>query len=256
MKIPHISVSRKGVWTTCQQQYKYHYHLQLPSPEPEPFYFVYGTLIHKIAEEYVINKGEKLLKEIANDVLKGVIPMDVDKNGNSIFAPKLPKEYSKRMPGHLKAIQNLSDQIGLDGETEWKFEYDLDPPNGKRIKGFIDRLIRKNDKFWIIDYKTTKKGRWRKKTVVNDLQLRCYSRVVQKQFDVPAENIKAALYYVEGGELVSAKYSNQSLLDAEQELLSTFKEIENTPPDQAWGNVTDNCNRCDYRKICPFLRIT
>jgi RecB family exonuclease len=258
MNISHISVSRKQLFDECPQKYKYQYHLKLEHEEPEPYYFIYGTLIHKIAEEYVKGRGKLTLESITSSVLNGDIPVEEDKAGNPVYAPKLELEYKKRLPEHLRAIKKLSDQIGLDGHTEYKFKYDLDPPNGKFVVGVIDRLIQRGDHFFIIDYKTTKKGMWRKdsRSILTDLQLRCYSRVVQKEFKVPAENIKAALYYVEGGNLIGAKFSHQALVDAENELLSAHKQIEAMPPEAAWGNVGRTCRFCAFRRRCPFYSLT
>lgn len=256
MELNNISVSRRDVWTECQAKYRYQYILKSEGLPPE-FYLTYGNVIHTIAEQYVANKGQRTLTEVTEDVIKGNIPIGEDKNGKKILAPKkIPPDYLKRMPEHLRSIQKITEQIGTEGWTEYSFEYDLDPPHNRRIKGVLDRLICKGGKYWIIDYKTSKKGFWRKKNVTNDLQLRCYARVVQKEFNVPAEDIKAALYYLEGSELVAAKFSNQSLIEAEQELLSVYKQIENTNPDAVWGNVGSHCGRCSYRKICTFYKMT
>ena len=124
--------------------------------------------------------------------------------------------------------------------------------------GFIDRLIIKEDKAWIIDYKTTKQGWWRKneKTIVDDLQLKCYAAVVRKKFNIPAPNIQTALFYLEGGQLIGARFSEESLDQAEKELLQTYLDIENSNPDQVWGRVGEHCKRCDFCKICPFYSLT
>lgn len=256
MNISGISVSRRDVWRTCTQQYKYKYHLKLEPEDPEPIHFAYGSILHKIAEVYVANRGDKSLNEITESVMNGEMPIKENKNGTKILAPKLPAAYVKSLPSHLKSIQSLCDQIGTDGETEYSFKYDLDPPYQKYITGVIDRVIIKDNKCWIIDYKTTKKGMWQKKNVREDLQLRCYSRVVQKEFNIPAENISAALYYLDGGKIVAAKFSSKSLIDAELELLDVYRQIEDMPPENAWGNVGDHCGKCDYKKICPFYRIS
>jgi CRISPR/Cas system-associated exonuclease Cas4 (RecB family) len=249
MNITHISVSRYSVWDLCQQQYKYKYHLKMEAKDEEPFYFVYGTIIHKIAQEYVSARGERLISEVANDVLTGVIEYEEGKK-----APKLPPEYKKKLPEHLNAIKRLTEKTGYEGELEYHFRYDLDPPNGRHVIGFIDRLIRQGDKFWILDYKTTKQGWWRKgpSDIVNDLQLRCYARVVQRNFGAKAENIKAALYYLEGQELVGACFTEESLEQAEQELLQAYIQIQQTKPEHAKGNVGPHCKRCDYNNICPW----
>lgn len=258
MNIEHISVSRKTTWDSCQQMYKYKYHLRLESNEPTPFHFTYGKIVHFIAEKYIEERGKRTLNEVAGEVLQKKVPYEEDKDGNPVFAETLPPDYRNRLPGHLRAIEQLTSKIGLDGFLEYEFKYDLDPPNGKYVTGFIDRLIQKEDQWFIIDYKTTKRGGWRKNssTIVHDLQLRCYARVVQREFNVPAKNIHAALYYLEGANLVAATFSDESLLAAEKELLEAYNQIKNMPPEAAWGNVNEQCRRCDYRKICPFYSIT
>lgn len=256
MDISNISVSRHDVWKQCTALYRYKYHLKLKSTEPEPFYFKYGRMVHRIAEEFILNRGSLPLQEISSAMVNGTQPIELNEQGVPSFAPKFPAEYMRRLPKHLEAIQRLTDSIGFDGETEYEFNYDLDPPNERFMKGVIDRFIRKNDHFWIIDYKTSKPGRWMKKRVDNDLQLQCYARVIQKTFDVPAKNIRAGLYYVETSKSVGAIFSDKTLIQAEEHMLETYKEIENMPPENAWGNVGDHCARCDYRKQCPFYRIS
>ena len=122
MDINHISVSRKKCFDTCTQQYKYRYHLKLPRPGEEPIYFVYGTIVHKISELYVENRGETPIGEIAKDLLRGKIELE-----EGVKCPALPDEYSKKLQKHLRAVQNLTDRIGTDGIVEWEFRYDLDP---------------------------------------------------------------------------------------------------------------------------------
>ena len=253
MKIDHLSVSRVGVWRLCHQQYKYKYHEKLPSLEEDPIYFTYGSIIHKIAEKYIENKGEILISVIAEDVLEGRIELDDGKKN-----VKLPQEYKNKIVDHIRAIKKISDKLGYDGYTEWPFEFDLDPPNKKMVVGYIDRLVQKGDKFWILDYKTTKKGPWRKsqKDITTDLQLRTYARVVQKEFDAKPENIKTALYYMDGAELVGASFSEQSLDKVEEELLKCYIEIEKTNANGVLGTVGQHCSRCDYRKVCPFYSLT
>ena len=255
MDINHISVSRKKCFDLCQQQYKYRYHLKIPAPGPEPFYFVYGTIIHKIAELYVHEKASRPIDNVALDILKGKIPLDDNK-----LCPPLEEEYKKKLQKHLRAIKNLTARIGVEGLVEHEFRYDLDPPNGRHVTGFIDRLILKGDgdnkKAFIIDYKTTKKGKFRvnSQTVLDDLQLRCYARVVQREFKIPAVNIKAALYYLDGENLIAAQYNDESLERVEKELKNGYVSIEKANPDNVWGNVGWHCKHCDYASICHFVK--
>ena len=154
MNINHMSVSRKKLFDQCACAYKFRYELKIPRPGDEPYYFTYGTLIHKTAEIYVKNHGKTPIGEIANDIVRGKIELEEGKK-----CPPIPSDYAKKLQKHLRALQKLTDRIGVDGNVEFAFDYDLDPPNKRTVVGFIDRLIIKGDKAFIIDYKTTKKGK-------------------------------------------------------------------------------------------------
>ena len=86
------------------------------------------------------------------------------------------------------------------------------------------------------------------------MQLMTYARVVQKQFGAKAENIRTALYYLEGAELISTKFIQKDLDGVESELLRMYKLIESIPADEAWGHTGNWCRRCDYKTLCPFIR--
>jgi CRISPR/Cas system-associated exonuclease Cas4 (RecB family) len=252
MDIEHISVSRKGCWDECKQKYKYRYHLKTQVDTPTPVYFTYGKIVHRVAEIYVGEGGKRPINEVADDLLAGKVLLERDE-----VSPPLPKEYRKKFPKHLQNIADLTQKIGFDGELEYKFRYDLDPPNNKIITGFIDRLIIRGDKFFILDYKTTKKGGWRKNkyTIRGDLQLRAYARVIQKLFGAKAENIKAALHYVDGGDVIATAFNDKMLMEAENILLAAYNQITESDPDKVYGRTGDHCRRCDYVKICPFFNM-
>ncbi len=255
MNIEHISVSRKGVWEECQFRYKYRYHDKIPPPGETPFYFTYGKIIHKIAETFTGHQGHRPMTEICNDLFAG------EELEPGLICPhpaNWPGAYRKRMPGMLRALERLAEKMGLENEqhTEYEFYFDLDPPNKKHVKGFVDWLVIKKGIYHIIDYKTTKKGKWREtqQTVGHNLQLRAYARVIQKDFDIDASKIKSALYYLEGANLLGAKFTNESLELAEKQLLEAYRQIEATPPERAAARVGEHCKRCDYREPCPFYK--
>lgn len=248
MNIEHISVSRKLYFDTCPQAYKYKYHLGIKPDIPEPFHFTYGKMVHKVAEEYVSRSGQTTIENLLKEVFEGSILVD-----NKPF-PKLPLDYQFRLPNHIRSLKKLIDSVGHEGITEYEFNYDLDPPNGKIIKGFIDRIIIKNDKCFIIDYKTTKTGPWRKdlSTITADLQLKCYAKIVQKKLSFKPQDIRAALYYLEDGQMVGVKFSAEDLDQAEKIMLDSYNRIFKADPDKVLGIVGEHCKRCDYRGICPF----
>lgn len=257
MKINHLSVSRKQLWNDCQAKYKYKYHLELPVVGELAQPLVYGSIIHKIAEEYTLKKGKKLLSEVATGVLTGKIPL-TDRNGQVTKMPKLNAEYQRKLPIHLRVLQHFIDKIGFEGHIEYPFDYDLDPPNKRNVVGYIDRILIKDDKYWVIDYKTTKESPWRKKSrhLLDDDQLRLYARIIQKNFGAKAEDIKAGLFYLDGAELAGVTFSQESLDTIEKDFLKTYMDIESTTPEELYPRVSDQCRRCDYKGVCTYYSLT
>ena len=252
MNIEHISVSRLQCYELCQFQYKAKYHLKLVSDVPTPFYFTFGKLVHTIIDHHTQAKGEKSISRVKSEVLSGQIDLEP-----GVKAPHLDNEHHKNLTRHLNNYMRLADKIGYDGETEWPFHYDLDPPHQRRIKGFIDRLIIKNGSACIIDYKTTKPSRWRKDhtTITKDLQLAVYAYVVMNEFGIPAKNIKTALYYLDDAKICGARFSEKTLMAVPGKLVEAYKEIQTLDPDHAKGHVGEHCRRCDWRKHCPFYSL-
>lgn len=255
MKINHISISRESTWLECEQRYKYKYHLDM-RPEEEAPHFFYGKIVHKIIESYTLGRGLIDINDITNSVLSGDIKLEDNSPAGRL---NLPFQYRTKLPKHLAAFMKLTNQIGVEGEVEWDFNFDLDPPNKRCYVGFIDRILRRGenkDKIFIIDYKTTKAGMWRKtrQNVSKDLQLQSYARVIQREWGIPAENIKAALYYLDDPcELISTGFTQETLDAVEKRLLQAYKDIENKHEDKARGSTGEHCFRCDYQEICPFF---
>lgn len=253
MNIDHISISRKQTWEECQQKYKYRYHLKLNPTLPTPFYFTFGKIVHKIAEEHSRCKGERTLTEVKHDVLNGKIELEPGQK-----CPRLENIDSIRLSQHLNNYLRLATKVGYEGYIEYPFKYDLDPPHKKEVVGLIDRLIVKNNKAVILDYKTTKPSKWRKdnKTITSDLQLACYCWVVMKEFGIPASNISASLYYLEDAKLVPVRFCEETLLSVPKILLEAYNEIQQYNPDAVFGSVTPRCKDCQYKNVCPFYSLT
>ena len=89
-------------------------------------------------------------------------------------------------------------------------------------------------------------------TVKQDLQLKCYSRAIQKKFDIEPKNIKAVLQYVDDNEIIGASFTKKSLENAEKLLKDAYLAIERKNPEEVWGKTGEHCQRCDYSSICPF----
>lgn len=253
MKIEHISISRETLYSECPAKYKFKYHLGIIPDGPTPFYFTFGKLVHRIIEEHTKSRGEKSISRIKSEILSGQIEFE---KGSK--APPLDNDSHTRLALHLRNYTRLADKIGYDGEVEWFFSHDLEPPNKKNVVGVIDRLIIKDGKAFIIDYKTTKPSRWRKDhtNITKDLQLACYCYIVNKTFGIEPKNIKSSLYYLEDAKLVPVTFSEKTLSSIPAKLLEVYDTIKSSDPDKIKGNVGDHCRRCEYRKMCPFWSLT
>lgn len=254
MNIEHISVSRKKCYDTCELEYKYRYHLKIKVDKPEPEHFLYGTFIHRVAEEYTKCRGKTSIQEIAKQILTGKILLEQE--GDHERLQKLSTSYKQKMGLHLKRLAKIISVLGYDGYVEYRFQYDLEPPNKKLVLGFIDRLIIKDNKALIVDYKTTKPGKWmlNKQNIGSDLQLSIYCGVVHREFGIPYQNIHAGLYYLETGKLVGCNFSEKNIKEAEKSLLETYDKIAKQDPDTAKGRYGFHCKYCDYNHICPVYR--
>jgi len=250
MHIEHISISREQTWNECQAKYRFRYHLKVIPEGPVPIYLTFGKIVHKVIEEHSRNKGEIPLAKITKEILAGNIELEP-----GLKAPKLEPEYKNKLVKHLEHYSRLVEKIGYDGEIEWKFKIDMDG-KGRCMTGFIDRIIRKDDSFFLLDWKTTKPSFWRKdsRTITKDLQLQCYCYVVWKEFNVSPKNIQAALMFLDDNKLVPVRFSEKTLQSVPERLLKVYKEIENMPPDHVYGNVGAHCSRCDYAKQCVFYK--
>ena len=251
MLINHLSVSRSQCFELCQQQYKYRYHLKIVPDKPEQVYFVYGKLIHKAAEIYVETKGAQPIVEIGKKLISGIEKFD---GSNNLHL--LTNEYRSKFWKHLKVVEKITEKVGFDGLIEYKVEYDLNAPNNKILLGFIDRLILKNDRAIILDYKTSKDNSWRKtqETIKTDLQLNAYAMVINDKFGIEPEKIQAALIYLEGAKTVSTNFKKENLLKVKENLKNLYCKIENTDENKAEANVGSHCWRCDYSNMCPYFR--
>lgn len=251
MNINHISVSRADTYKQCPYKYRYRYHLNV-IPDTTPFYFTFGKIVHKVIEEYTKSQGNESLNELTKQVLSGNIELEPGK-----VAPSLQYKDLTRLNLHLENFLKLTDKIGTTGDVEFPFDIDLDPPNNRKWVGFIDRLIRTNNKFFIVDYKTTKPGKFRKdkESIKYDLQIQGYCWIVRKLFNVDAKDIRAALYYLEDAQLIDAGTFTNEILDAiPSKMLSIYKTIENHDPNQVIGITGDHCRLCDYKDICCFYK--
>lgn len=262
MDISAISVSRYQVWNECARRYLYQYHLKLKPPE-EKFHFTYGKIVHRVAEKFVACRGEVPITEWRQRILSGEVPLEEPQPGVAEKdQPKpAPIELSpadhERLSINLANVQWLVEKVGFGGVVEVPFQFDLDPPNNKIVRGVIDLIVGDNNMYSIVDYKTTKPGKWREtpESIRHNLQLRIYARFLNKKHGIPADRMQAALYYVDDRVLVPTRFTQEAIEEAEQILLNAYDEIVEMPPEHAAGRTGFHCQRCDWKNICPYAKV-
>jgi CRISPR/Cas system-associated exonuclease Cas4 (RecB family) len=129
-------------------------------------------------------------------------------------------------------------------EIEKRFNYKID---GVSVNGYIDRIDlvedAKKPRVRIIDYKTGKLKE--KKEVEKDLQLALYSMVVEEAFEM--EVVEAGLLFIEHGELVTTKLTEELKSETKSKLKAIIDKIREGDFDPTPGFV---CKFCDYSDIC------
>ena len=164
----HISFSEIINWYYCSYRHKLMYIDKINLKKPSEF-LDYGSIIHSSCGDYI--KTRNMNKEIAIDKIKESWKKNnfpnldewVDSANNTLT--EFPKFLDKTFPNweHFSVEELLKESI-------------IKEDNGLNFKGYIDTVIKSNNKWWIIDYKTCSWG-WdarKKSSFINKSQLMLY----------------------------------------------------------------------------------
>lgn len=245
--VHYLSYSQISTFKFCPLHYKLAYILRLPT-EPTSAQSV-GVSVHAaLASGYSLHqKGEKLTaKELEKLLDEYWEPLGyVDKkheelsklSAHKFLVDYVNREY-KKSDEVLAIEKNFMIPLRFEGEN-------------LKIGGKIDRVDRHKDGIEIIDYKTGSKVPSQKE-VDNDLQLTFYALAANKMAEepfnnVPPENIKLSLYYLDEGVKISTTRTKAQLDNAIAEIFDYKHQIENS-------NFTCSghpyCQSCEYATFC------
>ena len=130
----------------------------------------------------------------------------------------------------------------------------LDPDGHYKMRGFIDRLARRDDgTIEIHDYKTNSRLPTQQ-DADEDRQLALYQLCIQNAWP-DAENVELIWHYLRFGKEMVSTRSPEQIEQVRQGCISLIDEIEGR------GKDVDNfptqpsalCNWCDYRELCPAM---
>ena len=77
-----------------------------------------------------------------------------------------------------------------------------------------------------------------------------YVLAAHKLYDLPVEDITAALFYVKFGKVVSVSFGETEIWDKAQATFDRAREIMATPPEKAKPSITRLCDYCDFKDQC------
>ncbi|WP_044416413.1 PD-(D/E)XK nuclease family protein [Halarcobacter anaerophilus] len=194
-----------------------------------------GNIIHKTLEEFYKEKNRdyKTLLNIFNK----------NRTQNSFLNLEL-EIWKKRLKEFIEEEDKRVKEGFINIEQEKAFLFDLE---GIKLRGTIDRIDKKEDKFYVIDYKTSSNLKVDSKKNYDkskDFQLEFYYLAVKKLYKAKAIN---TLYY----DLYEMKLKEEIALEEKLEVLkdifSTFK-TQKVNFDKCESLQT--CQYCVYSTIC------
>lgn len=234
-----FSVSQLKTYEQCPKKYLFNYIYKIPTTSKH--YFDFGTSIHEVLE-----KIEPLSKKLSKKelTLKALSVLSKSWISKSYESADQEKEYFEKGVKAIKDFINKELEIHKTSKTislEKEFWLNLD---GRRLMGYIDRIVEKNGEVEILDYKTSNSKEPKSKLKEN-LQLYTYALALLQDKVTPK---RMGLWYLIHDEIDLVDFKLETANKIKDYLLSLIKEIEssnfNPKP------TLFNCKFCDYSKIC------
>ena len=207
----HFSPNMLKTFEQCPRKFDYKYLQGISMPVNDDI-FEFGKNIHALASYYLRNEFIDKLEKSLN-----------------------PKEYDVWM--YLKNSIYFSYEVV-------NTEYNLSVKVGDfYFGGRLDALVKDNDRYYILDYKTGSAPEGAK----YDYQTMIYILAVKEFFKT--DNIKFVYIDLKNREEVSVEFNSESDKEYREKLISISNKINafETAPKK------ENCN-CEYEKICYWYK--
>lgn len=189
----HISYSELKTWAECAWRHKLQYIDGL-----EPFYgnefTTFGTALHAVSEKFLIDKTaknpEKYFETQFLKELKELKDKDTELILDSDLIQKMRSQGTTLAPQIIPSLKEYFGDYEVVSVEEKLYEpIDKDARN---FKGFIDVVVKKNDIYHIIDWKSCSWG-WKqdkKRDQLITYQLTLYKSFFAKKHNIDPKNIK------------------------------------------------------------------
>ena len=244
-----ISYSELKIWNECPYKHKLSYIEGLSSFNGNEF-TAFGTAVHAVCENILAENSTDTAAEFQkefSDILSDLV--DVDES----LVEAMRAQGPKVLKNVLAAVQENFDDYEVFSIEEELYEF-MGVPNVSKhfFKGFIDLVLKVEDTYHMIDWKTCSWG-WnykRKTEPITVYQLMLYKKFWAKKHDIPMENIKT--YFA-----LLKRTSPEGSVEI-FEVTSGPKRVENASMllDRALQNIDKSmfiknrmsCKRCEFYK--------
>jgi putative RecB family exonuclease len=247
-----FSHSKLSTFEQCKLKYKFRY-IEKRKPDFEKTIEAHlGTCVHDTLEWLYKNILEE--KEIPLDSIVEFYTnkwQEEYKETFKIVKEDLHPEYYFNKGVKFLVDYYLKHQPFKDGTLELEKEvlFTLDENSPHKIRGFIDRLVynEKKERYEIHDYKTAESLPPQEK-FDQDRQLALYGIAIKEIYGQEKEII-LIWHYLNHGQLIESRRTNEQLEKLRKDTLNLIQEIENTQEFPA--NKSILCNWCEYKEQCP-----
>lgn len=238
--IEKLSYSKIDAYQICPLRFKYAYLDGIPTTPS--IQAQYGTAVHQAL--YHLHLAQKTghpvdLDTIAQELTAAIHKISMPATEKSLLETTATQALAKY-------YQLLPHQFGQPIMLEEPFTLKL--PHGAVITGKIDRIDQLPDgSIVLIDYKT---GEVRdQKSVDKDEQLTLYALAARDVFGLNLANLN--LYFFNKNQHIATHRSTKKLDNYQQRLQTIWEEIQTS--DFAPKPSVQNCQFCEFRKICPHV---
>jgi len=237
-----LSATRVKTFLTCKRKYFYNYVENIKGhvvPKDIPQEYEIGTAVHEALKNlYVKNSSYKDIKRLKDDIDYELSKQTNDNELDKYLIALQKKKMSEFAKNEIARFEDGWKVYACEKSFRCSFA-------GTTLIGQIDRIDKKDDKIYVLDYKTGLYPLYNKNnfTDATDFQLEFYYLLTQSLGDVTG----VAYYDLKEMKIVKEAFLEEKLeiLKANIKDMLSLQEIEFSRCED-----TKNCLFCDYNIIC------
>jgi hypothetical protein len=261
MKCEQIRGSNLDWFSKCQLNFRYTVHERMLPPILIPRWSVFGWVAHKAAElairenlrfssafEMCASDYKSIVKEEVASTWPDHVLRESEIPGIEMRSLERSIPMARHFDMFIPSFLEDADQVLL----EKPFTIDLDPDSRMLYVGRRDLMVRKGDRWYIFDWKTTIPS-YEYKTVPP--QLGRYAMATAIECDIPINSICTVLFNLESGNMPKRIWNAREGNAMIDDLIATVTKIRSMDPGDAKPTVGSHCDKlCQYHPLCHAWR--